>query len=301
VLVVPVVAFGEWFVEHAQILLASLQSAGNLPDVESKVIVYTDQPEAFPGYEVVHLTQKIITRRMGERGSKHLVTTNCYAEAMRLGHPIVPASADMICPTGMLAALERLARNYRVVLVPVLRTNSHRMRKALGPVNGPISLSPRELCRKGFANLHELQEHMYWDNLPSDVAPTTIFRRLGDTIVARCFHMHPIMLRLPPDTALSPSIDGELMARMPLQDCYVVQDSDETVVFDLTATDYNWSAGYLDRFGPKMSIKHWANSKANKTHRWFFAHECTIHAGEIERLPPEPGLDALCAQINAMP
>jgi len=301
-LVVPVVAFGPWFVEHARILLASLKSEGNLPDVASAVQVYTDDPGAFRGYEVIHLTPQELHKRGWPRESKHAITASCYSQAMRAGHPIVPVSADMICPTGMLAALERLARTKRVVLVPVLRTEARGMARALPIKDGVLSLAPRELCRLAFRHLHPLQARMYWDRRPSGTAPTSIFRRVGNTVAARCFHMHPLLLRLAPDTPLSPGIDGELMARMELDDCHVVTDSDETVVFDLTDGNYDWSAGYSIRFNAATPIEKWAYNKANKTHRWFFTeHECYVHSEDIERPGPDAELEALCEKVRALP
>lgn len=291
-MIVPVVAFGSWHVSHAQILLASLRSEGNLPDVESKVIVYTDTPAAFSGYEV---------RAIFPNGkeNKHRTTSNCYADSLMLGHPIVPVSADMICPTGMLAALERLAKTYRAVMVPVVRTEASSMRKALP--QGDVSLSPRELCALAFRHLHPLQALMYWDQLPSSMAPTTVFRRVGNTIAARCFHMHPLMLRLPVNFPLSDSIDGELMGRIDPADCYVVTDSDETVVFDLTDKNYNWSSGYLNRWTISTPIDKWASKKTNKTHRWMFAeHECYIHSEDIEYPAPDARIDALRDKVREL-
>jgi len=291
-LVIPIVAFGEWFVESAPFLLASLKAPGNLPHVEARVIIYTDQPERFEGYEVHYLTPEELRWRGGEKGGKHKITSSCYAEAMRFGHPIVPLAADMVCSAHTLSTLEVLvSRGAKVVVVPVVRTVAQDMRQRLSWEI--ISLYPRELCALAFQYLHPRQEKMYWDKLPNEMAPTTIFRRVGNTIAARCFHMHPLLLNLPPDTPLSPGIDGELMARMRIEDCYVVTDSDEMVVFDLTDRDYNWSAGYLKRYKPDTRVDFWALDKANNTHLWFFEHECYVHAGEIERPPPDAAYEAM--------
>ena len=297
-IVVPVVAFGRWFVEAAQYLLRSLDSPGNLPDVASRLIVYTDTPEAFPGREVVHLTPKEMQRRSGVRGSKHHLTSSCYADALALGHPIAPFAADMVCAAGTLAALNRLAATHRVVLAPVVRTVAQSMRAALG--DGPIALAPRELVALALQHLHPLQQKMYWENLPSDMAPTTIFRRSGDTISAHCFHIHPLLLRLEPGTPLSAGIDGELMARMNPAECHLVTDSDELVVFDLTDAAYNWSSGFRKRFPPGDPVLHWVDVKANRMHCWFFEHECLIHAGEPERPAPDASFEQFRADVRAL-
>ena len=302
-LIIPIVAFGAHHVAMAHFLIASLRSAGNLPDVESRVQIYTDAPSAFKrcGYEIIHLTRDELNRRGEQRAFKHAITSSCYQQAMREGYPIVPVSADMICPTGMLVFLERLSKKWRVVLVPVLRTDSALMGPALPIIDGAINLSPRELCRLAFDKLHPLQCKLYLDKLPADIAPTSIFRRVGNTISARCFHMHPILLRLDHNVRLSPGIDGELMARMTPKDCYVVTDSDETVVFDLTDINYNWSAGYEERFSRTTGVAEWAYCKANKMHRWFFTHECLIHSGDAETIPPDARLESISAAVAALP
>jgi hypothetical protein len=293
-LVVPIVAWGKHHVAMAKLCIASLMAPGNLPDVESRLQIYTDSPGEFAGREVY--TIEVSPKQ------KHHITAICYEQAMSLGHPIVPVASDMVCSAGMLAAIEKHAHSARLVMIPVLRAVSELMMPELPLNNGVINLPPRELCRIGFSKIHPLQLRMFRENMPSVSQPTTIFRRKGDTIVARGFHMHPIMMRLKVFKGMAQKcektgIDGEIVNGVDQADIHMVTDSDEMVVFDLSSSNYDWEPGWRGK--GIVDALAWAKSRTRKIHRWFFKHECYLHAGEIERLPPDPWIDDLCKKLNA--
>ncbi len=296
-LVIPIVAWGEHHIRMAQYCLASLMSEGNLPDVEAHVKIYTDEPARFKGYQ---------TAAFRRTGGKHQITTNCYVDALREGYPIVPISADMIASVGMLAALEKHAKTKRLVTCPVLRTDSSKVvpilegmlqkNIPLAPM-GRISLTQRESCAIAMENLHPRLMLQFMDSLPAISYPTTIYRRNGNTIAARCFHMHPILL-FPGDIRhVTASIDGEMVSKFTDDQIHVVTDSDEMVVFDVTEPDYNWNGVVKDT----VETLEFVNRKTVDRHRWFFTHESYLHSGDLERLPPEPRMDKLLADVAALP
>jgi hypothetical protein len=289
-LIIPIVAFGDEYVARARWCIASLQSSGNW-GVDARIIVYTDQPAKFSA-----ITEVIDISGMVKEGvSKHTITTRCYKDALHYGYPIVPISPDMTISGGALRRLSELSTRFKAVLVPVLRVTDDTF-----PYDKVFN-HPRELCAEALRHLHPLQAQMFIDNMPGGMAPTSVFRRVDDMIVARCFHMHPLMLKLSPDTYLEPTIDGALMGRLKREDCYVVRDSDEMMVVDLTARDYNWSAGHESKWPPETTVVKWAQRKTNPTHRWFFTdNECVMHASGLKPIPSDPRIDALVEEVRRM-
>ncbi len=300
-IVVPIVAYGNDFVHRAQFCLASLRAEGNLPDVESKVIVFTDQPEMFQGYECrppVNTVQR-----------KHKITSQCYKDALALGHPIAPIAADMICSKGLLASIEKHSKDgKKLVLAPVPRVNEDTFIPALPKECidiklrahrtarlRTISIAPRELARLAIEHLHEGQrEEMFWDKLPSNAQPTTIFRKHGDGLVANCFHRHPVLFHPPDDWEVHGGIDGNGVEQISDELTHVITDSDEGLVVDLCAPEYNWNGVWAKS---EVELYRWAQRNTNDKHRRTFQHDCYIHPGELIRATPDPEIESLKAEM----
>lgn len=248
----------------------------------ARIIVYTDQPKRFPGREVV---------RIEARQAKHDLTSACFTDALRFGDPIVPIAADMIASDGLLDAAERAAADCDLLLCPVLRVEAETFIPEL-PVAGPINLAPRELCRLALKHWHPHQQLQRRERFPSRTQPTTIWERLGETVKARCFHMHPIMIR---DRGPLPGgIDGAYVDRIPAERARLVTDSDELMVVDASRRDYLWE----QRFAEPVDVVKWARRKTNRAHRRFFAQDCYLHAGDLEPFPDDGYYDAIIKELG---
>jgi hypothetical protein len=293
-LIVPLVAWGEHHVRMARYCIASLWAEGNLPDVESRLQIYTDTPEAFKGYAEVYP----IALRPEQQ--KHHLTAECYERAMTYGHPIVPVASDMVCSKGMLSAIEKHVGSKRLVVVPVPRVDAAKMIEAIPLYDEVVNLSSRDLCRLSLSRIHPHQLEMFGSSRTRTAQPTTVFRRDGDTIIARCFHMHPIMMQgFAPGMANKcerSGIDAWVVDEVPHDQIHVVTDSDEMMVVDLTDAEYDWEPGWK---GVEIDPLNWAARKTNRTHRWFFTHECYLHAGERRELPRDPWIEDFCEKVNA--
>ncbi len=300
-IVVPIVAYGPGVVHRAQFCLASLQSDGNLPDAETRLIVFTDQPEKFPGYECrppVNTFQR-----------KHKITSQAYKEALELGFPIAPIAADMICSKGLLASIEkRMKEGKRLVVAPVPRVNEDDFLAdlprefcdieitALGQMKvRKISVASRDLARLAIEHLHEGQrEKMFWEKMPSASQPTTIFRKHGDGLIANCFHMHPVLFHPPADWEVHGGIDGQGVEQIPDELTHVITDSDEGLVVDLCAPGYDWNGNWSKSI---VNLQEWAKDNASKKHRKLFQHDCYIHPTELTLAEPNPEIEALKAEM----
>lgn len=300
-IVVPIVAYGPEFVHRAQFCLASLQSEGNLPDVEHRLIVFTDQPEKFPGYECrppVNTFQR-----------KHKITSQAYKESLELGFPVAPIAADMICSKGLLANLEkRMKEGKRLVVAPVPRVNEYNFlasfpKEFMDILVRPfedmkvtrISVSPRELARLAIEHLHEGQrDKMFWDKMPSNSQPTTIFRKHRDGLIANCFHMHPVLFHPPADWEVHGGIDGQGVEQIPDDLTHVITDSDEGLVVDLCAPGYDWNGAWKNH---EVDLYKWVDGNASRKHRKLFQHDCYIHPDDLVLASPHPEIEAVKAKV----
>jgi hypothetical protein len=59
------------------------------------------------------------------------------------------------------------------------------------------------------------------------------------------------------------------------EETYIVTDSDELAVFELSPRKYDW--GSKGGEATEAETAAWVQAKTNSMHRWFFEKECTIH------------------------
>lgn len=243
------VAWGEPYVSLAKMIcLPSLGMTG--------VFIATDQPKQFPGHKVV--------RSAGpEDGRKHGFVTAQHHQVLRSGDPTVILCADFVFGVGSLEVLQRLASTYKLVMVPAIRLHMEAMQVL---ITGP--LSNRDLCKLALTNLHPKTASMFTD---SARCPYQKYRWEGRDLKARCYHMHPIIMTGLPGRG---TVDNGVENFKP-EETYVVQDSDELAVFELSPRRYDW--GSKGDGATKEEMKYWIEAKTNAMHRWFFEKECTIH------------------------
>ncbi len=118
---------------------------------------------------------------------------------------------------------------------------------------------------------------MFWENPVFTDTPYQIYwKRAG--LVARCFHMHPLLIW--GNKSFNGTVDDDCVNNFRIEQSYVVTDSDEIACFELSPSGYIW--------GQKPgghNVADWARRKTNAMHRWFFKHECHIHTGVKESVP----------------
>ena len=165
------------------------------------------------------------------------------ADAASVDAALIFLAPDFILGEGTIAGLVRLhAGGARAVLTANLRLSSESFLAAWKARAGDAPVSSRELVGLGLRHLHPATASCFVEGPTSNDFPTSVYWpvRSGDRIeglFVRALHLHPMLLdpvhreELPETT-----IDGHYLAQAcpDLEQCVVVQDSDDLVVFELT-------------------------------------------------------------------
>lgn len=267
---VVIVAWGRDYVWLAKNLaIASLMAAGNVPAVGAEVRVYTDAPDAFPGLDVVKISPA------GE--SKHRLVSECHRKELRVGSPVIIMPPDCVISDGaLLACANRAGEGKRLIVVPAVRLERGGALEELKAVDGVLSVTPRALSAIGLRHLHPGTAQMFEYAKPFTDLPYQVYRRIEGGIAATCYHMHPLMINMCQHPVREGTVDGQLMSQFTPDNAYVVTDSDEISMFELSPQSQDWGQHEAPYYVP--AIKQWAARKANRMHHWFATHECRIHA-----------------------
>ena len=164
-------------------------------------------------------------------------------DAAAVNAALIFLGPDIVLSEGTIAGLVRLhAGGARAVLTAGLRLSRETFLAAWQRHAGEGALPPRELVRLGMEHLHPATESCMIDGSSSNEFPTSVYWPVRsvhgiDGLLARAFHLHPLLVD-PVNRAELPrtTIDGHYLAQAcpDLEQCVVVQDSDDLVVFELT-------------------------------------------------------------------
>jgi len=208
---------------------------------------------------------------------------------------------------GLLASLEK-HRDTRLVLAPVPRVDEEAFIPALPKecldieISAQravhlkkISIGPRELARLAIEHMHPGQkDKMFLDKMPAAAQPTTIFRKHGDSLIANCFHMHPVLFFPLKEWEIHGGIDGEGVEEIRDDQTHIMTDSDEGLVVDLCAPAYDWNGNWSST---EVDLYKWAQMNTNAKHRRTFQHDCYIHSGGLIRAESDSKIDTLKADM----
>ena len=292
-----------WGREYTQLYLDVVIPAqlakGNLPAFQgegrSKYIIYTTSGDAetiraaasFQSLsEIVPTAIEIIDE---EIKAPHDTMSNCFRRgivaAERIGAAAIFLTPDLVFSDGSFAALKRLTEAGRdVIFIPGLRTLKHGVSAALkenyhrGSV---VEISPRDLMRVALDNLHPLADLSWWEEGETDMVCANLYWRVANEgIVARCFHLHPLLVR---PQQKNPRFFGTVDDDYFCAACpdgsrdYVVTDSDELLAVELSDSSRYFTTGI-----PKRSVADaasWAERSANGRHRTLFNATLRMHTG----------------------
>lgn len=161
------------------------------------------------------------------------------ADVLEANAAIIMLSADFVFSENALAAVVRRHREgYRAVVNTGLRLAKEPFLRQLDDSGASLAaLSSRELVRMGLPHLHSHEQSMFADARPFSLFPVAVYWRVGDQgLLARCLHLHPLMVDPLTSASLRGSNDGRYVQRVCPDPAtvHVVADSDELQMFELT-------------------------------------------------------------------
>jgi hypothetical protein len=202
---------------------------------------------------------------------------------------IVFISPDQIWADGTFVNLWELAlAGKRVVLVATPRLTKETtvpafLRRQMNDESASACISSRELVTFALNHFHPITKSLFWDAEDFNRWPSHLYWNVKqEGFVARCFHLHPLMVN-PKARGILPesTIDDDYveLACPHREDFYVVEDSDEIVGFEVSSSD---SVFGIARGEPSESrISCWARHHASPRHRDFLSHTIRFHGADI--------------------
>jgi O-methyltransferase len=230
---------------------------------------------------------KIIEIEIGN-AAPHEILTQCHKQAIRdaesVGAAIVFLAPDTALGDGAFATLARLeAAGKKAVMACGVRVTKESfvpefLERFRPHGEAAIDLAPRDLCDLSLEHLHAMTEARFW---PAATGwPSNLYWAVGrDGLICHCFHLHPMMVVAShTGVSFSSTIDGDYVDQACGQpdDVYVVTDSDELSIFEISSVRHNCDIHRRDPLHA-CSVGLWGAAFANRTHRRLFEFPIRIH------------------------
>lgn len=210
---------------------------------------------------------------------KYYVVIDCYQQVVKDcikdNAKFLFLTPDFVFPDGLFANLIEIDEKEGK---PVVMTHSYRaLRKSfVSAVKEKfdnnnclrVSIPVRDVIKFSLKHLHPYSEALFWDAENYNHFPSHIYWRVRDGILARCFDMHPLMLKPTANkkAVLSGTVDGKYWQQIcpSLEDVYVPKDSDEMVLIELSSIKHQSTVGIITaRKSNTLEVAKWAISRWN--------------------------------------
>ena len=314
--------FPVWGAGHIDLFtgvcLPSLLAPGNIPALRDagrcRFFIYTRAEDAHrlktaPMIAVLRRYMPVEIRLLREPiGNPYHSASEGYAAVLRLAAldevaAVLPAP-DHIFADGSIAALERIAEDGADVVHvagPRIRLDS-----LLAWIDtAPLSLSPRALVSFGLSSLHPAALPHVWESQDEEdtgLNPSVLFFPFEGGLVARCFHMHPMLIR---PRVKFPEVRGTVDDHFAAAACpdlsrhRVVTDSDEVCVFEISAPEKTIPAPCVK--GDIAGASRWVRENAaSPMCRRLIRHKVVLHGGDIARAIPSRELEHVARQSDTV-
>ncbi len=259
-IVVPVWghAFTRNFVDYS---LASQLSPGNIPAISDRCINYhihttpadRRNMEAHPLIRRLAKYANITFSDIGNTDDKYAAKSVIYREAIvgaaERNRTIVPLNADIIFADGFFSCAAKLIDSgKKVIQVVAPRAQMDPFLKELKENNtfdadGVLSVPSLSLAGIWLRHRHSLLDMHFVDGKSGEnFHPSHLYWSVGsEGIIARCFHLYPIVLSTPKTTAsFDTTIDDNLVANLGVtaDEVVTVKDSRNMFCCELSGQDH---------------------------------------------------------------
>jgi hypothetical protein len=284
------------------VAVPSQLAPGNLPGLrdpqQCRYLIFTTPRDAEvivsdPKYDALSSVIPVeINLIEGVIGLPHDTMSACFRRGIAMADERGAASAfltpDLVCSDKTFTTLQRLVmQGWRVVHVTGIRLHKESAALALRERflrGNVIAVEPRDLMQLALRNLHPLATSSFWEEGEDDLLPSNLYWRVGsEGILARCFHLHPILVF--PERKQAPffvTVDDDYVLSScpdPSHD-YVSRDSDEVLVVELSDLRRYFRTGM--RKGSVKDVAFWAELAANRRHRRLIDVPIRLHTGGMD-------------------
>lgn len=195
----------------------------------------------------------------------------CHAEAIRIanGRPVIFIPPDCFISANALKAVKaRYDEGKKAISTVCLR---------LDPDAGlPAPMPPRQLIQWAIDFPHKISTLCLWGWGTRTSVPSINLFPAPCGLVARAYHLHPLMLSIPAGTHFIGTIDDDLVANIHPDDMHVVTDTDELAMMEVSPSERTigeesepLDVGYVLKF---------ARERCNDMHKHFFNQRIVMRA-----------------------
>jgi hypothetical protein len=221
----------------------------------------------------------------------HETMSDSYRDALAKTKPgdvgFIFLAADSIIADGTFGTLGALADSgKRCVFVAGPRVVAESFSAAIhnrrSVINEAMAISPREMSELGLAHLHPISSSHCWDSAFFNTHPSHLYWKIEDEgLLARCFHLHPILVRPANDVNFRKTIDDDYIVHAcpDPETIHIVTDSDEICAFSMTPRDVK--IGNERPHRSSAAYVAWWSCRFTKPEHFVLAEKVVhIHAGQ---------------------
>ena len=226
-------------------------------------------------------------------GEKYEALAECHRRAIKSADEACAAlvflSPDSIWSDGTFRNLCRAAAaGTQAVMVSGVRVVKETFVPAYaichrGNGRASTGIQARELVKLSLDHLHPVTRSLFWDSAHFSTWPSHLYWAVDrEGFVARCFHLHPLMVN-PSRRGLLPrnTIDDDYIALAcpdPVA-LHVVEDSDELVGCEIS--EYNQFGSFPPRKSSALAVALWAKYHARANHVSFSRRTIRFHHADL--------------------
>lgn len=302
-----------WGEKHTKIfidiLLPSLLSPKNIPNLlnlsEYTYYIYTDETDAIKIQESIeyrHL-QSLISVKISlieekfKNKNPYIMMSNCHriglniATKLNAGAIFIPP--DSIWADGSIKNLQNIiSSGVTAIHMSMLRIEKNATFKFVTNVkqqnnNIYLQITPRDLVKLSLPHLHSItHDHFFKEENDHGIGliPSNLLWDVNNQgILARCFHLHPIYVKLNKYTQFKSTIDDDLMLLLKenIKTHYIVTDSDEICAFEISPFSHQINPPCKKQ--SVSNIARWALHNTNNYHRKLINTTIRIHHTTINK------------------
>lgn len=247
--------------------------------------IFTTSDDEFPGEKIK------IDVLHGDNAHDTVTKYHLQAGSEAKG-PVAFICPDMVLSDGTLdAALRRIEEGYSGVFLTGIRTSLEDILPFI------CRMPSRPLVKMAMNHLHHSTYEQFWQEIDFTLAPSNLYWWGDGGILARGFHLHPLMVIPPVDPRVKDTIDGDYVAQIG-GNCYVMADSDEGCAIELSPKSRNLGAARRRHAEKPEFVRDWVKKSTNWRHKEFFKQTIRFHHGDLTKWPDlEAHVQAVCEEL----
>jgi len=229
----------------------------------------------------------------GAPGDKSLlIMSQCHKAAVnsanRQGAALIFLPPDQVYSEGSFARLREIARSGKRAIMTlgprlVKETFAPAFKEAFRQPDETLQASPRDLVKLALGHLHPITKSLFVDSENFSDSPTQFYWSVQSGILARCLHLHPLMIYPSSNCELlygNCDTDFLLSACPRYKDYHIVTDSDEITAFEMSPLEKSHGMTGNGLFSAWKSAS-FIKRAGNRIHHRFLRETIHVHAGVL--------------------